>query len=79
MYDGIDYKRKGSVTHKGKSSSGSRLEPYQKAGFWHNPKNQFWNNGSYTNEGRQYLDDFVKMTKPECKIGDIIPNLNKIK
>lgn len=59
MYDGIEYQNN-TAPKRGKSSTGSRKDLWQKIGFWLNPLNQFWENESYTEEGKEHCREFVK-------------------
>lgn len=48
-----------------KSCKTSMKEDYQKAEFWLNPKNHYWETDMYTEEGKKYLREFVKNIKKE--------------
>ena len=62
MYDGQDYQSKRS-NKRGKTSSGARLQPYQKVETWED--NPFWENDSHTEKGKQIWRDFVKNMKTD--------------
>jgi hypothetical protein len=40
-----------------------RTSKYMEEGFWLKPENQYWNNDLYTEEGKQYLNDFAESTR----------------
>lgn len=44
-----------------KTSVTGMQHPYQKPGFW--DKNPYWETDTYTEEGKEYLRDFLKKTK----------------
>jgi hypothetical protein len=52
MYDGTEYQSKGNHIKINRSSVGGMKQPYMKPGFWE--QNQFWENDSYTDKGKQH-------------------------
>lgn len=60
MYDGMDYQGI-SGNRKGKSSSRGRKHPYQQEEFYSKPENQYWNNGTYTEESKKHcIEHLIK-------------------
>lgn len=57
----------GDRNWKGKSSNTGSKEPCNRPGFWSDPKNHYWENDSYTEEGKKILREFVKKLKNEEK------------
>lgn len=59
----------------GRTSVEEMKHPYMQNGFWEDKANHFWNTGSYTEKGKEYLNNFVKKKKNgnrNRKVADLI-------
>ena len=65
MYDGTEFKSQ-DYPRRGKSSSGSRLHPYQKTKTWED--NQFWESDTHTEKSKELWRKFLSDMKKEDKI-----------
>jgi hypothetical protein len=61
MYDGSDPRPNNNYPKRSKSSSGSRLHPYQRPEVWEESMERITE--GYTQEGKKYWENFLKQMK----------------